>query len=179
MGMPTDAVLLVESVRDGVRSPDFLIFVKGGCFNSVWELTGELEAFCGKNSKGFEMSYYAGVTSDELCDRFGEYLSNVNVLFARNRDELKILKIKLGVVEEAQEPQHFTASTESATDKLSSLFEDICYHAKALFFALTLVCLVFIAIILAPPVILLVVIIKYVLDLVEWLRAKYCKYKRR
>lgn len=95
--MATDAVILVESLRDDEKNPEYLIFVRGGKFESAWSLAKALEEFCGNNTRGFEMSYYAGISPEEFETQFTDKFSRVNILFARSPEELAMLKEKFGI----------------------------------------------------------------------------------
>lgn len=95
--MPTDAVILVESRKEKWNTPEYLIFVRGDKFKSSWSLAKALEEFCGKNTAGFVMSYNAGISPKEFETRFSDEFSRVNVLFARNPEELNALKKKFNV----------------------------------------------------------------------------------
>ena len=97
--MATDAVILVESLKNGRKTPEYLIFVKGDKFKDSWSLVKALEEFCGKNAQGFEMSYNAGVSPKEFETRFTDELSKVNILFARTPEDLDALKKRFGVLD--------------------------------------------------------------------------------
>lgn len=97
--MPTDAVILVESLKKDGNIPEYLIFVRGDKFESSWSLAKALEEFCGKNTAGFEMSYYAGISPKEFETRFTDKFSRVNVLFAISPEDLNILKKRFGVLD--------------------------------------------------------------------------------
>lgn len=96
--MPTDAVILVESLKKDGNIPEYLIFVRGDKFEDSWSLAKALEEFRGKNTGGFEISYYNGFTPEEFETRFTNKLSRVNVLFARSPKELDALRKKFNVL---------------------------------------------------------------------------------
>lgn len=96
--MPADAVILVESRKEQRNTPEYLIFVRGDKFESSWLLAKALEEFCGKNMAGFIMSYHSGISPKEFETRFSDEFSKVNVLFARDPEDLNILKKRFGVV---------------------------------------------------------------------------------